>query len=158
MKPTFRFAKGVRIFASLKYQGVDRLISRLRIFDLDTEFHYMLYGVFRKLMPSFLPVAYRSRAKSLMVRAVRLVSSKSVVGASMEPSPLTLATTKYALQVVDPGGTTLARNEMYIVWSLGICPCSAHEVEIATFAEEEAVRQAIEIAAEGECLTDDRQS
>lgn len=68
---------------------------------------------------------------------------------------MTPPTTKYALKVVDPGNTTLAQNEMYTMWGFGIRPCSAREAEIATFTAEEAVRRAIEIAAEGECLTDD---
>ena len=44
---------------------------------------------------------------------------------------------------------------MYTAWAFSIRPCSVHRVEVAIFADEEAVRRAIEIAAEGECLTDD---
>jgi len=56
---------------------------------------------------------------------------------------------------VDPGNTTLARNEMYTVWGFGIRPCSTHETEIALFPEEKAVRRAIESAAEYDCSIDD---
>lgn len=141
---------GCAYFCVLKYQGVDQLISRLRIFDLDTECCYSLYGRFSRndaivLAGSLPPALEEFDGARCQVGQLEVSSS----------TPMTPAATKYVLQVVNPGGTSLARNEIYTVWGFGIRPCSAHETELVLFPEEEAVRQAIDIAAEGECLTDD---
>ncbi|MCH4541839.1 hypothetical protein MKS82_17400 [Ochrobactrum sp. A-1] len=147
--------EGCAYFCILKYQGIDRLISRLRIFDLDTEYCYSLYGCFSRndaiILAGSLPPALEEFDGVRCQVGQLEVSSGSFHGSA----PMTPPATKYALKVVDPGNTTVARNEMYTVWGFGIRPCSAHQVEIAIFADEEAVRRAIEIVAEGECLTDD---
>jgi len=147
---------GCAYFCILQYEGVDRLISRLRIFDLDTEYCYSLYGRFSRndaiiLAGSLPPALEEFDGVRCQVGQLEVIS-----GSFYGSTPMTPSATKYALKVVDPGNTTLAQNEMYTVWGLGIRPCSAHEAEIATFAAEDAVRRAIEIVAEGECLTDDR--
>lgn len=147
---------GCAYFCILQYEGVDRLISRLRIFDLDTEYCYSLYGHFSKInamvLAGSLPPALKEFDGVRCQVGQLEVRSGSFYGAA----PMTPPATRYALKVVDPGNTTLARNEMYTVWGFGIRACSAHEAEIAIFAKEEEVRRAIEIVADGECLTDDR--
>ncbi|WP_146198946.1 hypothetical protein [Falsochrobactrum shanghaiense] len=147
--------EGCAYFCILKYEGIDQLISRLRIFDLDMRFHYMLYGHFSKInaiiLAGSLPSA-REEFDGVRCQVGQLeVSSGSFYGTA----PMTPPATKYALKVVDPGNTTLARNEMYTVWGFGIRPCSTHETEIALFPEEEAVRRAIESVAEYDCSIDD---
>lgn len=144
-------AQGQAYFSSLKYRDSIYRVSRLRIFDLDTEFAYSVFGYFD--LTDAIDLAMKLPPARTELDGLRLSCAQmSVVDlGELGRNYGRYRVENHLFRVEHSGLTNIPVGTLFEHWGVGVWPCDLDQITRVEFEEYAALR-ARDASAEPESI------
>ncbi|MGW6779359.1 hypothetical protein ACWF50_15145 [Brucella pseudogrignonensis] len=148
--------EGQAYFSSLKYRDCIYRVSRLRIFDLNTEFAYSVFGYFD--LTDAIDLAMKLPPARTELDGLRLSCTETNIVdlGELGRNYVRQRVGNHVYRVEHAGQTNIPVGTLFEHWGLGIISCSLDQAIIAEFDEHAALRArdaSAEPGSRGPCLS-----